>query len=44
MAIMLLSHGSLGGGIEDKYNLCLIFLNINVNHMWLNGNLFLDLL
>ena len=44
MAIMLLSQGSLGGGIKDKYHLCLVFWNINVNQMLLNGNLFLGLL
>ena len=44
MAIMLLSKGSLGGDIKDIYHLCLVFWKINVNLVWLNGNLFLGLL
>ena len=45
---MHLSQRTLGGGIKDKYHLCLVFQDINVNQMWLDGgldgNLFLGLL
>ena len=41
---MHLSQASIHGGIKDKYCLCLAYLNINVNQMWLDDSLFLGLL